>query len=263
MRQYAAGPPFLWQGSVPIPAYRHETLRDAHLALSYDYERYDSAAALIRGSLFKLGQTLNFLLGPLLVLPIVLLPVLMQSKIRYLYLSAAFFIAGMLLAVPFQPHYAAPITAVLYALTVQSLRYLWLLGRYGNPAGRILVPLMPMACIALLFTGSSPGMRDTGLRSRASIMSRLESTHEPHIVFVRYGSRHLLSDEWVYNEPDIDNAPIVWARDMGHEENLKLLRYFRNRTAILLRADENPPAIEPYRAPEIERAAEPVVRRPR
>jgi hypothetical protein len=50
---------------------------------------------------------------------------------------------------------------------------------------------------------------------------------------------------------------------MGDRENLKLLDYFRNRKAILLRADENPPAIEPYpRRVQTERAAEPELRRP-
>jgi hypothetical protein len=184
---------------------------------------------------------------------------------RFLCLSAAFFIAGMLLAVPFQPHYAAPITAVLYALTVHALRYLWLLGKYGNPVGRILVPLMPIACIALLFTTASPGSRSSSLANRASIAAGLQAMQESHVVFVRYGSTHLLSDEWVYNEPDIDSAAIVWARDMGLQENLKLLRYFGNRRALLLRADENPPVIEPYREsemPETSGAARPAPRLP-
>jgi hypothetical protein len=35
--------------------------------------------------------------------------------------------------------------------------------------------------------------------------------------------------EWVYNEPSIDDARIVWARDMG-DKNQELLDHFPDRT---------------------------------
>ena len=41
--------------------------------------------------------------------------------------------------------------------------------------------------------------------------------------FVRYQyPQHPFQDEWVYNAADIDHARIVWARDLGAEENAKL-----------------------------------------
>lgn len=54
--------------------------------------------------------------------------------------------------------------------------------------------------------------------------------------------------EWVYNEADIDNAPVIWAREMDMEKNRKLLEYFKNRKAWLLKVedDKSPPILLPY-----------------
>ncbi len=40
------------------------------------------------------------------------------------------------------------------------------------------------------------------------------------------------TSEWVYNDPDIDHAKVVWASDMGPEKNRELLNYFRGRARL-------------------------------
>jgi hypothetical protein len=51
----------------------------------------------------------------------------------------------------------------------------------------------------------------------------------------------------VYNEPDIDNAKIVWAREMGHLKDRELRDYYRNRNAwLLIHEDNKPPILVPY-----------------
>ena len=52
--------------------------------------------------------------------------------------------------------------------------------------------------------------------------------------------------EWVYNGADIDHAKIVWARDMGNDQNEELLRYYNDRRVWLLDADAGPPQLTPY-----------------
>jgi hypothetical protein len=64
-------------------------------------------------------------------------------------------------------------------------------------------------------------------------------------VFVRYAPFHRF-EEWVHNDADIDRARIVWANDLGAEENQKLLRYYPDRKAWLLEPDVHPPALVPY-----------------
>jgi hypothetical protein len=54
---------------------------------------------------------------------------------------------------------------------------------------------------------------------------------------VRYTPDHDVQDEWVYNRADIDASKIVWARDMGIEQNRRLLQYYRNRKVLLWEPD--------------------------
>jgi hypothetical protein len=63
---------------------------------------------------------------------------------------------------------------------------------------------------------------------------------------VHYKQNHYFHVEWVYNEADIDNARVVWAREINSEEDRRLLDYFHDRTVWILNADEDPPAIGPY-----------------
>jgi hypothetical protein len=66
------------------------------------------------------------------------------------------------------------------------------------------------------------------------------------LVFVHYSPRHIYQYEWVWNEADIDNSRIVYARDLGPEEDQKLIRYYPNRTVWLLEPDEPVPQLSPY-----------------
>jgi hypothetical protein len=67
-----------------------------------------------------------------------------------------------------------------------------------------------------------------------------------HLAIVRYGANHHWMDEWVYNEADIDNAAVVWAREMGGEADAQLIRYFEGRRIWLVTPEETP-HIRPYR----------------
>jgi hypothetical protein len=51
----------------------------------------------------------------------------------------------------------------------------------------------------------------------------------------------------VYNRAAIDQARIVWARDLGDAENQQLLRYCTDRTALVLEPDAQPPSLATYR----------------
>jgi hypothetical protein len=79
------------------------------------------------------------------------------------------------------------------------------------------------------------------------MLRQLEASAGRDLVIVRYLPGHNVHDEWVYNEADIDAAPVVWARDMGAEGNRDLLGYFENRQVWLVEPDQRPPRITPYR----------------
>ena len=65
------------------------------------------------------------------------------------------------------------------------------------------------------------------------------------MVFVRYAPNHGFH-EWVHNEADIDRARVVWALDLGEEENRKLIQYFPNRKVWIVQPDLTPPRLSPY-----------------
>jgi hypothetical protein len=89
------------------------------------------------------------------------------------------------------------------------------------------------------------GGTDFGER-RQEIASRLRDDGGRHLVVVRYGPRHNVNQEWVYNEADIDGAAIVWARELGPGSVGGLLEYFRGRRVWLLEADSPDPRPVPY-----------------
>jgi hypothetical protein len=95
------------------------------------------------------------------------------------------------------------------------------------------------------FYGEAFGTRTEPTR-RTLVKNELAQSPGRKLVFVRYWPGHIFQDEWVYNEADIDRAAIVWARDLGPEDE-QLRQYFPDRTAWLLEPDAHPPKLSAYR----------------
>jgi hypothetical protein len=81
---------------------------------------------------------------------------------------------------------------------------------------------------------------------RILVNRQLEGIPGQLLVFVRYSPRHIFQEEWVYNEASMDDARVIWARDMGPQENEKLLALYPNREVLLLDPDVRPPELSPY-----------------
>jgi hypothetical protein len=74
------------------------------------------------------------------------------------------------------------------------------------------------------------------------IHDKLEVSPGKQLVFVRYFPQHG-AQEWIRNAANIDAARIVWALDLGPEEDAKLRAYYPDRNIWLLEPDARPPRL--------------------
>lgn len=76
--------------------------------------------------------------------------------------------------------------------------------------------------------------RDWG-RQQFEMIQRLSAQGRASLVFVRYPyPTWNEADEWVYNSANIEAQKVVFAHDLGDQQDSQLLRYFPNRNVYLL-----------------------------
>jgi len=149
-------------------------------------------------------------------------------------------------------HYIAPVACTIFALIVQSLRHLRTIRFGGMRLGRALswavVALLAMDTASAVIHRSCDPLAWTcqGLPRRAAIEKTLAGTPGKHLVMVRYEKFHNVDIEWVYNRVDIDRSKVVWARELGVEQNAKLFAYFKDRHVWLVDPDLDDAELLPY-----------------
>jgi hypothetical protein len=151
------------------------------------------------------------------------------------------------------PHYFSPAVGALYILLIQGLRHLWQWRKRAGGAGRAMVRAVPLLASAMILlrvvavtthTPIEPAWPRGNLQ-RAQVAEEVARQPGRQLVIVRYNSHHDLDQEWVWNAASIDSSDVVWARDMG-EQNDELLHYFKDRRAWLVNADDTTPQPVPY-----------------
>jgi hypothetical protein len=155
----------------------------------------------------------------------------------------------MAVIVPFQPHYAAPATAALFALQTQALRLLWVKRGFAGSIGRYLVPCVPTAAFFAFILALPSAPVPSSLAARERAKSWLLDQGGRHLVIVRYGPVHALSNEWVYNDASLDAARVVWARDSDEKGRYELAAYFPDRRIWTVNADDASPGLVELKRP--------------
>lgn len=153
------------------------------------------------------------------------------------------------------PHYLSPVAPVVLLFIVQGLRYLaqW---RPGNASigPAIVRTVLPVLCVLIAARAAtkapssppsdSPNFfswccTDARGKDREPLVQKLMATRGNHLVIVSYDLTRYDTREWAYNEPDIDQSRIVFARDMGPDKNQELIRYFSNRRVWRVRVGKD------------------------
>ncbi len=198
-----------------------------------------------------------FLPALYLVLPFFFLS-LREYRFVWVALTLLIFALGANLYPFFYPHYIAGLTCLFVLVSVTGLRQLCRLPiSTGREAAWIILALCGAHFVLWygLHLFDPPEMlqyetwdviNHTNPERRIAIDRDLAGQPGEQLVIVRYLPRHIFQEEWVYNDADIDAARVVWARDLGPEQDGELLRYYSGRTAWLLDADAQPPRLIPY-----------------
>ncbi len=167
-----------------------------------------------------------------------------NRRSRVVWLSTGAVLFALALEQTGYPHYAAPAAPAFVLFFVAALRRLMHCRihrlAFGSPLGGGIVLLMVIVIAvqaAKLEPGGSPSERNfiswccvaENPYDRQLFIQRLKTEPGDHLVLVRYEQEKYDTVEWVYNEPDIDHARIVFARDMGASKNEELLHYYPNR----------------------------------
>jgi hypothetical protein len=183
-----------------------------------------------------------------------------SAPMQFFLLVAGVSFAGMLLPVIFLQHYAAPITALVYAFVLGTMRYIRPLFFGAKPVGLGITRAMVVSCVLLalvriaapisgialtrpkLTTWASENYKFPERPATASVLKGLGGLH---LVFVKNGAAQSEFD-WVYNAADIDASKIVWASDLGPAKNQELINYFKDRRVWIVDPNSTPPTLMPY-----------------
>jgi len=239
-----------------------QQLMDYKMQRSFLGERTETVGSFLLRLEYRVRYYRFFFLAPLYLALGAFLFALGERRFRWVALTLALFALGTNFFPAFQLHYVAAVTCLFVLVSVVGLERI---ARRWPEAAR----LVALLCAAqFVFWYGLHAFFDTAEWSaavrryetwdsinhgnperRIFVNRQLDGVPGKVLVFVRYSPRHIFQDEWVYNRAAIDEARIVWARDLGDAENRQLLRYYADRTALVLEPDAQPPNLAAYRPP--------------
>lgn len=253
-RAHFASPPLLVQKLPPPHHFLNPQFTDYSDEQRAEYTEH--RAHFIRSGLLRTGTVLVFICGPLLAAPLLTLPWLLRDRImRLLWAQLAVSLVGLMVVSAFFIHYAAPLTATVWALAMQGMRHLRRLRVGSHAIGVIFTRAIVLTCIALVPAHVVKTWHDerhginwtnTPMLQRVRIARELESQPGDHLVIVHYSPRHDVHSEWVYNSADIDHSKIVWVREIPGVDLTPLLGYFRGRKVWIIEPDSPNIELQPY-----------------
>ena len=249
---------FLWDHPKPPMHYHNQQFEDFYNG--WEREDYQNTWLDVwRVSAEKLTRSGStyFWWGALLLWPGLALA-FRDRKMRLPLLTLLLVCAGFFASIWSFPHYAAPVTCVVFLLLVQAIRHLRIMRLAARPIGVAL----SCAVVCLLAIEVSLRVADRccdplewtcqGDPSRAVIQEKLSHTPGKHLILVCYEDNHNIHDEWVYNGAEIDSAKVLWARELDAQQNAKLLAYFKDRRVWLVEPDKDNTELIPYQPPSRE-----------
>ncbi|MEP6717053.1 MAG: hypothetical protein ABJC09_15895 [Terriglobia bacterium] len=233
-RQYGVPQSYWWQPAITISHFANNQLAANYRdQLDHWRQRY-SAAALWNSTWRRARDFWRFFIGPFATPALLFAGLLFRrQKLRPWLWISALFILDHATYHAWYPQQSAPETVLIVLLLVECWRSLraWQRPRgYGIALTRSLTAAF-IAAILLLSVGHiflhrlPRPIHDIWASlvpesdPREAVIERLNGLPGKHLVFIYYRSSQLRYDEWVFNEADIPNSRIVFARAISPESD--------------------------------------------
>ncbi len=263
-RQYMSGTLFVWQSPPPmLPEYHNTVMEEFHSVWELDaYAAQRTMMGFLRVKTSYFSSALFVLLNPL-----TLIAVIMgirgwwksgQTSLNVIMVALPLLILGASSAVWVFPHYLAPGLPLLLLPAIYGMRHVRIYLRqtrrdhdriFRALAGTYLLTFAAQCAWHIVSFDHPWSLR------REQIIADLELRPGKDLIIVQYTPQHSPHEEWVYNRANIDDASVVWARDLGADENSRLIQCFRDRKIWTLAADSVPATPVPLEAAGITKSA--------
>lgn len=267
--EYGLPQGFFWQKPIQAKADLPPDIRAEYEDQLRQHERRTSADALLRATGAKLRTFWAFYIGVPLTVCLLFFPLRWRSDtLQSMAVPAASLILVLvldnLLFFAYFPHYSAAVTALIVLTVIQCIRKM---RTYAAP-GLFLSRALPLLCVFGLvlpicgrwIEGWLPlSVQKTTMLwdsefvhevSRERFVPELEKQPGKQLILVRYepysGEK---KTEWIFNQANLHDAKIVWARDPQERSVVeRLLTEYSGRNLWLAEPDAKPPRILPYPA---------------
>jgi len=256
--EVAVWPTFVFEHPRTNVVYRHEVLRRFFEVWEPNYEdakEWGTVKGLIPGieGRARMVGACYFPLAPYLPVALLSLVAVFFRKTWILGAAVCAAFAANGLVNWLVPHYLAPVLGAMMAVHLQFLRFVRTRKWRGRAAGRYIFAGLLVFLLVLLGIRIAQRVHVGGkpwALARARLLSQLEATPGRHLILVNYAPNHDLTDEWVFNGPDIPGEKVIWARSMTPLLDQDLIDCYRGRTTWVLEADASPPRLRLRTAPE-------------
>ncbi len=174
---------------------------------------------------------LSFLIIIIIGIPAIIYNVTRKRKYSPLYICLIVQVVGYIVMayVPI-PHYATVCFAALIVIIAVNLRDIYIASKYKY------LYKITLGGFLILFLLTSPikypPNKQEEIAVKESIETELKQKDGYHLVLVDQrleASEKTLHFSFVYNEPDIDSAKIIWAWYLSPQQNKKLIEYYKDR----------------------------------
>ncbi len=237
---------FRFQKPRPEPVYPNPRLAAQHGTNGPEFgawRRIQSAGfyASFRDVALSVAKIFGWAVISLLLVPVAwFYRVEPDPRIRCLAAALGVCWVGLWFSIFHFPHYAAPLVAPVALLVACAAETSWRIRIGSVPFGALLTCVVLAAACSFPLRAAIATVR-TGAphRSygdvRADLIRRLSAMEGEQLVIVRYPyPAWRIGDEWVYNSANIDSQRIIFAHDLGLEQDRALLDYYPRRRAWLL-----------------------------